>query len=473
MSVLIETNLGDIVIDLNTEECPITCKNFLKLCKIKYYNFCLFYNVQKDFLVECGDPSNTGKGGESIYGLLYGNEAKYFQDEIKKSLRHNEIGTVAMANTSKDKNDSKFYITLKSDLNELNDKHTIFGRVVEGIEVLNKINSTFSDNNNRPLQNLRILHTIILDDPFPDPNGLSEHIPNQSPKFIKQPTDDRFEIDEDLDKENRGKTKEEINEIIDEKDAKSRSELLEMIGVLPSADIRPPDHVLFVCKLNPITEAEDLELVFSQCGTVKSCEVVRDKVTNDSLCYAFVEYSSKEECEKAYLKMENILIDERRIHVDFCQSVAKVRNNQNSLKNFLTRGKGGSVGLDRKHILNKNYQQESGTKGYSYVDDDDRNFKKQKSNEKDSRERDLKSESDNRYKDRNHHDRNYNRSYDRDNRNRDDERDRDRERYSDRDRERDRYRDRDRHNDKDRYRDRDRYSDRDNDRNREKDRYRR
>lgn len=237
-----------------------------------------------------------------------------------------------MANTSKDKNDSKFYITLKSDLNELNDKHTIFGRVVEGIEVLKKINSTFSDSNNRPLQNIRILHTIILDDPFPDPNGLSEHIPNQSPKFIKQSkTDDRFEIDEDLDKENRGKTKEEINEIIDEKDAKSRSELLEMIGVLPSADIRPPDHVLFVCKLNPITEAEDLELVFSQCGTVKSCEVVRDKVTNDSLCYAFVEYSTKEECEKAYLKLENILIDERRIHVDFCQSVAKVRNNQNSL----------------------------------------------------------------------------------------------------------------------------------------------
>ncbi|KAM9953660.1 hypothetical protein ACTFIR_008747 [Dictyostelium discoideum] len=472
MSVLIETNLGDIVIDLNTEECPITCKNFLKLCKIKYYNFCLFYNVQKDFLVECGDPSNTGKGGESIYGLLYGNEAKYFQDEIKKSLRHNEIGTVAMANTSKDKNDSKFYITLKSDLNELNDKHTIFGRVVEGIEVLNKINSTFSDSNNRPLQNIRILHTIILDDPFPDPNGLSEHIPNRSPKFIKQPTDDRFEIDEDLDKENRGKTKEEINEIIDEKDAKSRSELLEMIGALPSADIRPPDHVLFVCKLNPITEAEELELVFSQCGTVKSCEVVRDKVTNDSLCYAFVEYSTKEECEKAYLKLENILIDERRIHVDFCQSVAKVRNNQNSLKNFLTRGKGGSGGLDRKHILNKNYQQESGTKGYNYVDDDDRNFKKHKSNEKDSRERDMKSssESDNRYKDRNHHDRNYNRSYDRDNRNRDDERDRDRDRYSDRDRERDRYSDRDRYRDRDRYSDR--YSDRDNDRNREKDRYR-
>lgn len=68
MSVILETSLGDITIDLYVKECPNTCKNFLKLCKIKYYNNCLFHNIQKDYIVQTGDPTGTGKGGESIYG---------------------------------------------------------------------------------------------------------------------------------------------------------------------------------------------------------------------------------------------------------------------------------------------------------------------------------------------------------------------------------------------------------------------
>ena len=70
MSVLLETTLGDIVIDLFVDDCPVACLNFLKLCKIKYYNFCAFYNVQKDFIVQTGDPLCTGKGGESIFGYV-------------------------------------------------------------------------------------------------------------------------------------------------------------------------------------------------------------------------------------------------------------------------------------------------------------------------------------------------------------------------------------------------------------------
>ncbi len=65
MSVLVETSLGDIVIDLFVDRCPIASKNFLKLCKTKYYNFCLFHNVQKGSLVQTGDPTGTGKGGDS------------------------------------------------------------------------------------------------------------------------------------------------------------------------------------------------------------------------------------------------------------------------------------------------------------------------------------------------------------------------------------------------------------------------
>ena len=74
MAVLLETSKGDVVVDLLTEDAPLACKNFLKLCKIKYYNNCLFHNVQKDFIVQSGDPTNTGKGGESVYGKVYGEQ---------------------------------------------------------------------------------------------------------------------------------------------------------------------------------------------------------------------------------------------------------------------------------------------------------------------------------------------------------------------------------------------------------------
>lgn len=68
MSVLLETSLGNITVDLFVDKCPNTCKNFLKLCKLKYYNGCLFFNVQRDFVAQCGDPTGTGKGGNSVYG---------------------------------------------------------------------------------------------------------------------------------------------------------------------------------------------------------------------------------------------------------------------------------------------------------------------------------------------------------------------------------------------------------------------
>lgn len=94
-----------------------------------------------------------------------------------------------------------------------------------------------------------------------------------------------------------------------------------MLNDLPDADIKPPDNVLFVCKLNVVTNQTDLELIFSRFGAIKECDVVRDWKTGQSLQYAFIEFETKEACNEAYLKMENCMIDERRIHVDFCQSV--------------------------------------------------------------------------------------------------------------------------------------------------------
>ena len=72
MSVLLETSLGNVVIDLYIDSCPKTCLNFLKLCKTKYYNFGVFHVVRKNFIAQSGDPTGTGNGGESIWGYVLG-----------------------------------------------------------------------------------------------------------------------------------------------------------------------------------------------------------------------------------------------------------------------------------------------------------------------------------------------------------------------------------------------------------------
>lgn len=89
-----------------------------------------------------------------------------------------------------------------------------------------------------------------------------------------------------------------------------------MVGDLPFANVRPPENVLFVCKLNPVTRDEDLELIFSRFGTIMSCQVIRDKKTGDSLQYAFIEFDKRSDAEQAYFKMQNVLVDDRRIWVD-------------------------------------------------------------------------------------------------------------------------------------------------------------
>lgn len=74
-----------------------------------------------------------------------------------------------------------------------------------------------------------------------------------------------------------------------------------MVGDLPFANVRPPENVLFVCKLNAVTRDEDLELIFSRFGTIMSCQVIRDKKTGDSLQYAFIEFDRREDAEQVSL----------------------------------------------------------------------------------------------------------------------------------------------------------------------------
>jgi peptidyl-prolyl cis-trans isomerase-like 4 len=179
MAVLLDTSAGELVIDLFCDECPLACRNFLKLCKIKYYNNCLFYNVQANYIVQSGetmdrfslaslscltlrpnarlclhcyplsgDPTGTGKGGSSVYGLMYGAQAVSFQDEIHKHRKMDKVGLICMARNGdkEDSNRSQFFITMRGeDFDSLEGKCTIFGEVAEGLDVLEKLNQLYCD----------------------------------------------------------------------------------------------------------------------------------------------------------------------------------------------------------------------------------------------------------------------------------------------------------------------------------------
>lgn len=330
MSVLLNTSAGDIVIDLYSNECPLAAKNFLKLCSIKYYNNCLVYNIQSNYILQTGDPTGTGLGGSSVYGILNGIQDISFNDEIIKTKKLNRVGLVGMAhhNSTQNSNRSQFFITLRGeDMQFFEGTHTIFGEVAEGLDVLEKLNTLYCDEDGRPYQDVRIKHTYILDDPFPDPDGLLIPISSPNCEYPKEEkVKKRISFEEKLGDEIDIQTSKELEESIRRKEAKSRAIVLEMTGDLPDADVKPPDEVLFVCKLNAVTTSEDLELIFSRFGIIKSCEVIRDFKTGDSLNYAFIEFESEAACIEAYEKMNNVLIDDRRIKVDFSQSVSKLWN---------------------------------------------------------------------------------------------------------------------------------------------------
>ncbi|CAL1715365.1 unnamed protein product [Somion occarium] len=160
--VIIDTTVGEIEIELWSKETPKTCRNFLALAMEGYYDGVIFHRVVPHFLVQTGDRTGTGAGGESFYG-------EPFEDEIHPRLRFPHRGIVAMANNGqKNSNDSQFFITLDR-ADELHGKHTVFGRVV-GDTLYNvlKIGEMEVDENERPLYPPKIKTIRILENPFDD-----------------------------------------------------------------------------------------------------------------------------------------------------------------------------------------------------------------------------------------------------------------------------------------------------------------
>lgn len=328
MSVVIETSIGDITVDLFVKDRPKATFNFLKLCKVKFYNYCLLFEVKRNYAVRTGDPKNDGTGGESIYWLDKTKRVrkKYFSSEKLPFIKHDSVGLISMVNNGKDQHGSQFFITLDKDLDFLDRQgHTVFGKVVEGLDIIGSLNKILVDDSDRPYRDICISHTVVLDDPFADPAFIRDRLRRASPGIPEHLIDSaRVGIYDDLDADH-GKTVEELETELEEKEAQEKAILLEILGDLPSADARPPENVLFICKLNPITEEEDLKRIFSRFGDIRCVNIVKDPKSGTSLQYGFIEYYNKEDCEKAYMKMDNVLLDDRRIRVDFSQSVAKYR----------------------------------------------------------------------------------------------------------------------------------------------------
>ena len=146
--VRLETNMGTIVIALDPQM-PITAGNFETLAKKGFYDGVIFHRVIAGFMIQGGDPTGTGMGGPG-YAI---------RDEFTPDNR-NDRGTLSMANAGPNTGGSQFFINLVNN-NFLDGKHPVFGNVVEGMDIVDRIGNTPTDPGDRPREKVTILHAVV------------------------------------------------------------------------------------------------------------------------------------------------------------------------------------------------------------------------------------------------------------------------------------------------------------------------
>jgi peptidyl-prolyl cis-trans isomerase B (cyclophilin B) len=173
---IIHTTMGDIKVKFFEKVAPKAVENFIKLAEKDYYDGLIFHRVMADFMIQGGDPTGTGRGGDSIYG-------KPFEDEFSDRL-HNFRGALSMANSGANTNRSQFFIVQRKEMGEqatqwmqqnnvtsrlqqvyqekggtpwLDNKHTVFGQVFEGIEIVDKIAQVEVDKGAKPIEEVKII----------------------------------------------------------------------------------------------------------------------------------------------------------------------------------------------------------------------------------------------------------------------------------------------------------------------------
>lgn len=164
--VRLQTTHGDLNIELHCDIAPRTCENFITLCERGYYNGVAFHRNIRNFMIQGGDPTGTGRGGESIWG-------KPFKDEVNSKLLHSGRGVVSMANSGPHTNGSQFFILYKS-ANHLNFKHTVFGGVVGGLTTLSAMEKIPVDDDDRPLEEIKIIEVEVYVNPYAESDDEDE-----------------------------------------------------------------------------------------------------------------------------------------------------------------------------------------------------------------------------------------------------------------------------------------------------------
>eukprot|EP00769_Ergobibamus_cyprinoides_P002262 gnl/Ergobibamus_cyprinoides/338.p1 GENE.gnl/Ergobibamus_cyprinoides/338~~gnl/Ergobibamus_cyprinoides/338.p1 ORF type:complete len:366 (-),score=70.12 gnl/Ergobibamus_cyprinoides/338:1300-2397(-) len=339
MSVLFATSLGSFVVDLDPLSSPELRTNFLQLCACGFYDGTSFFNVQRGFVAQGGDRTETGLLGACFAAVAAGrvptapppltpfplaggrrHSEPFTFGLVAVRLRGSAVGAVGFG--------SQFYVSLGPGQHALDRRGYPIGRVAEAFSVIQHLSNVETDRRCRPLAMVRVLHAIVLDDGgCVDLSSAEALKPLPPPPPCPAEVRDRPESDEAqrlslagvdspssvlMQRENAAREA-----------ARLRAVVLEMVGDLPSVDATPVDNVLFVAKLNPETTSDGLRVVFSQFGAIQSCEVVSDPATHRSLGYAFVEFASTAACERAFRVMDGAVIDDRRVSVDFSQSVSR------------------------------------------------------------------------------------------------------------------------------------------------------
>jgi len=155
--VLLETNQGDIELEIREDYAPLAAENFLTHVKNGYYNGITFHRIIRGFMIQGGDPTGTGRGGESIWH-------KPFKNEYAKNVVFDKPGILAMANAGENTNGSQFFITT-APARWLNGGYTIFGFVVDGMQTVSKleqVQTSGRSGGDRPLQQQLIKKAVIL-----------------------------------------------------------------------------------------------------------------------------------------------------------------------------------------------------------------------------------------------------------------------------------------------------------------------
>ncbi len=153
--VVLETNQGNIELKLMPKVAPLAVKNFVGLVKKGYYNGIIFHRVIKNFMIQGGDPTGTGRGGQSIWG-------KAFKNEYAPNVIFDRPYLLAMANAGPNTNGSQFFITVKP-TPWLNGGYTIFGKVIKGQKVVDKIDSVPTGRGDRPIKEQKIIKAFVRD----------------------------------------------------------------------------------------------------------------------------------------------------------------------------------------------------------------------------------------------------------------------------------------------------------------------